>query len=145
MATEIPDELLYANVGQKVLVMHNGKVLMCRGTQGFLAELWDFPGGRMHKGEHPKPALSRELMEELGVEFEIGDPLLASVTYETPNNVPRYYVVFEAKLKDPNAEIRRADDEIAELRWVGKEEVATLPTWEDWRTLLKAYFTEHAE
>ena len=144
MAQELPDELLLAHVGQKVLVMKDGKVLMCRGTQGFLANLWDFPGGRMHTGEEPMPALKRELLEEFGVLFQIGKPLLTMVTYETPSNIPRYYVVFEAKLEDTGAQFKVAEDEIAEVRWIGKEDVADLPTWEAWRTLLTEYFAQHA-
>lgn len=145
MAEEIPEELLLANVGQKVLVMKDGKVLMVRGRVTFhdLDKRWDFPGGRMHKGEEPIPALTRELKEELGVDFVIGRPLLACTTYETPSGVPRYYVIFEAQLLDPNAEFIVADDELAEVKWVIPEEVATMPTWEDWRVLLKEYFAQH--
>ncbi len=146
MAVELPEELLLANVGQKVLVMKDGKVLMCRGKIDFkeMDKRWDFPGGRMHTGEEPVSALKRELKEELGVDFEIGKPLLACVTYETPSNVPRYYVVFEATLADPHAEFAVAADELSELKWVGKEDVAFLVTWEDWRALLADYFKTHA-
>ena len=146
MATEDPNALLLAHVGQKVLVMKDGKVLMCRGRVEFkeMDKRWDFPGGRMHTGEEPIAALARELKEELGVDFEIGKPLMTCVTYETPANIPRYYVVFEAKLANPDAGFVVAEDELSELKWVGKDEVDTLHTWEDWRTLLRNYFNTHA-
>lgn len=145
MATELPEELLLANVGQKVVVMKDGKVLMCRGRVTFkdMDKRWDFPGGRMHTGEEPIPALARELREELGVDFVIGKPLLTCITYETPTGVPRYYVLFEAALADSNAEFKVADDELSELKWVGREEIETMPTWEDWRTFLRGYFEAH--
>lgn len=146
MATEIPEELLVANVGQKIVVLKDGKVLMCRGTVDFkeMNKRWDFPGGRMHTGELPIPALKRELKEELGVDFEIGMPVFVMTTYETPTNVPRYYVLFEAKLSDPNAEFSVASDELSELKWVAPEEVADLVTWEEWREFLTDYFKKHA-
>jgi 8-oxo-dGTP diphosphatase len=145
MAIEIPEELLVANVGQKVLIMKDGKVFMCRGRVDFkeMDKRWDFPGGRMHTGEEPIPALKRELKEELGVDFEIGKPLLACVTYDTPNDVPRYYVVFEARQSNPDEEFKIADDELSEVRWVGPEDVEGLTTWEDWRVLLSDYFKKH--
>lgn len=143
MAEEKPEELLLANVGQKALFMRDGKVLMCRGTETFHGDRWDFPGGRIHTGEEPIFALERELKEELGVEFEIGQPLFPMITYDTPTNVPRYYVVFEVTLADPNAEFTVATDELAELKWVSSEEVADLVTWEEWRVLLTDYFKKH--
>jgi len=146
VAQEDPNALLLAHVGQKVLVMKDGKILMCRGRVDFkeMDKRWDFPGGRMHTGEQPIPALERELKEELGVDFIIGKPLLTCVTYETPGDIPRYYVVFEATLSDQGAKFDVAEDELQELKWVGKGEVETLRTWEDWRTLLREYFAQHA-
>jgi len=139
MVKEDPNALFVGHIGQKVIVMKEGKVLMCKGNTGFLEHLWDFPGGRMHTGELPMEALERELEEELGVAFKIGKPLFTAATYATPQHIPRYYVVFEASLVDPSAEFRIAEDEIAEIRWVGKDEVDELPTWEDWRVFLKEY------
>lgn len=146
MAEELPEELLVANVGQKVLIVKDGKVFMCRGKIDFhdLDKRWDFPGGRMHTGELPKEALKRELKEELGVDFEIGSPLFVMATYETPSGVPRYYVVFEAHQTNPDESFVIAEDELSEIKWVGPEEVKDLVTWEEWREFLADYFKRHA-
>ena len=54
-----------------------GRVLLARRTEGRdLAGLWEFPGGKREPGETPEAALARELREELGIEADIGAPLI---------------------------------------------------------------------
>jgi len=46
----------------------DGRVLLQRRAAGrAMAGLWEFPGGKMDKGETPEAALARELAEELGI------------------------------------------------------------------------------
>jgi 8-oxo-dGTP diphosphatase len=54
-----------------------GRILLARRTEGRdLAGLWEFPGGKHEPGETAEAALTRELREELGIEIEIGAPLI---------------------------------------------------------------------
>ena len=55
-----------------------GRILLARRTEGRdLAGLWEFPGGKREPGESPEAALARELHEELGIDIDIGAPLIA--------------------------------------------------------------------
>lgn len=141
MAKEDPNALLVGHVGQKVVLMKDGKVLMCKGRD--FDKLWDFPGGRLHKDEPAKEGLIREVKEELGVDIGVGKPLYVCASTMNLTGIPRYYVVFEAKLANPHIEFTVADDEIKELRWVGPEDVETLETWDDWKVVLERYL-KHA-
>ncbi|HEV8693344.1 MAG TPA: Nudix family hydrolase [Lysobacter sp.] len=54
-----------------------GRILLARRTEGRdLAGLWEFPGGKHEADETSEAALKRELREELGIEIELGAPLI---------------------------------------------------------------------
>jgi 8-oxo-dGTP diphosphatase len=55
-------------VAAAALVDVDGRVLLCKRPDGkHLAGMWEFPGGKVEKGETPEACLIRELAEELGI------------------------------------------------------------------------------
>lgn len=58
------------------VVVREGKVLLTRRMKGaHLADLWEFPGGKLEPGESPEAAVVRECREECDVEVRVIDIL----------------------------------------------------------------------
>jgi 8-oxo-dGTP diphosphatase len=75
------------------VIVQDGKILICqrKADQEFPFK-WEFPGGKIEKGEETTAALRRELQEELGVDAEIGAEL-ARFGYNYPKK-PRIMLIF---------------------------------------------------
>ena len=58
-------------------------LVMCaqRGKDGDLPGLWEFPGGKIERGESKQAALIREISEELGCTVEVGNEV-TTTTHE---------------------------------------------------------------
>lgn len=55
------------------LLIKDDKILICGQEKQFYGGFkWEFPGGKIEKGESPEAALSRELNEELGINVKVG-------------------------------------------------------------------------
>jgi mutator protein MutT len=58
------------------VIERNGDVLICQRKRGSRHALkWEFPGGKVEKGESHPEALARELREELAIDARIGDQI----------------------------------------------------------------------
>lgn len=67
------------------LIQKNDKYLIGRrGPNEKSPGLWEFPGGKIEKGETPIECIKRELKEELNINAEIGD-LVTKYNYDYPN------------------------------------------------------------
>lgn len=95
------------------VIIKEGKVFIARRAPGEnSAGGWEFPGGKIEKGETPQESLKRELFEELGIKTEIGEFVAESV-YEYPKGAIRL-LAYRAEITDGKIELSVHDD----CRWV---------------------------
>jgi len=101
------------------IIKKNGKYfIQKRPAKGLLADMWEFPGGKIEKGENKIDALARELKEELGVQLKTVSYLFDVKHYYTQFKV--HLSVFECSLDN--------DPQIGPLhRWVSNKQFSKYP------------------
>lgn len=86
-----PKKRIVKNVDAAIgILKRNGKYLIQkRPANGLLADLWEFPGGKIKAGESPAGALRRELKEELDIDVRSSRHVM---------NVTHFYTQFRVNL-----------------------------------------------
>ena len=100
------------------VIEKDGKILVARRKPGLTAGgLWEFPGGKLEKGEAAERCLERELEEELGVRTRVGD-FLCSVPFSGAL-MSFELLVFRTELLSESFKLTDHD----ELRWLEPAEM----------------------
>ncbi len=70
------------------VIIKGNKILITQRKEGsFMSNRWEFPGGKLDKGEKLEEGLEREILEELGVKIKVGKLFHTNYyTYKTGNN-----------------------------------------------------------
>ncbi|MEZ4443274.1 MAG: NUDIX hydrolase [Polyangiaceae bacterium] len=100
------------------VIVDDGRVVLIRRGQPPQPGRWSLPGGRVEHGERLEAALRRELLEETGLEVEVG-PLLEVVEILDGD---RHYVVLDYRCRVIGGELHAGDD-AAEAIWVEPAEL----------------------
>lgn len=92
-----------------------------RNANRLVGGMWEFPGGKIEKGETPQEAAKRELKEEFHDEVQIGPQLGETVSYEYDFGIVKLTVFF-AKLLTNNFDLVAH----SEVEWLSANEVQKL-------------------
>ena len=104
------------------VIRKDGMIFATQRGYGEQKDGWEFPGGKVEKGEDFREALAREIREELEIEILPGEEI-CSVEYDYPNISIRL-TCFWAELKDGSPVL--LEHEAA--RWLDPEEINSV----DW-------------
>lgn len=100
------------------VIERGGRILLAQRKGGALAGKWEFPGGKLEPGETPEACLRRELMEEFGVDTEIG-AFVCSSKFEY-KHLPIELLVYRAR--HLSGEFKLNDH--AAIAWVKPEDLS---------------------
>jgi 8-oxo-dGTP diphosphatase len=114
-------------VAMKALIVNDeGKVLILRDASAYGESAqrgrYDLPGGRVERGEPPDLALHREVMEETGLEIEIGQPIYVGewrpIIKGVPHQIIGTFIVCKPKRLRPITLSIEHDD----YKWIQPDE-----------------------
>ncbi len=125
---------LHRVVSKVVLRNPSGQLLLQKVKRGFFTGHWTLPGGFLDYAEHPRRGAERELLEEIGVQLKLPDPL--GEAGEIQDGIDRCIVqerIFNSEGIDwvsftylvdveDGIEIICKPDEVEEARWFDVEE-----------------------
>ena len=116
------------------IIERDGRILICRRTASQSHPLqWEFPGGKVERGESPAAALARELEEELGITGAAGREI-ARYEYTYPGKAPILLLFFclTGFAGEPRNLI------FSEMRWEPPERLATFDFVEGDRDFIRS-------
>lgn len=101
-----------------IIKKQNKLFIQQRPATGLLADMWEFPGGKIEKGETKEKALVREVKEELGID------VLSSVHLF---DVTHFYTQFKVKLAVFACEVKAYPMLNAKRKWVDSKSIRRYP------------------
>lgn len=104
------------------VVVDHDRLLLVRRGRGPAQGSWSVPGGRVEAGETLAEAVTRELLEETGIEGVCG-PLLG---WAERMGEDHHYVILDFEVTLVGGDQPVAGDDAAEAAWVDLHEVAEL-------------------
>lgn len=129
-------EKLRAHVGHDLLLLPAVTAIIRNGDRFLLArqhgsDAWGLIGGGIEPGETPHDAVTREVIEELGVKPAVGDLVGAYggsdliIDYPNGDRVAYTTIAFECELPD-GAKLILEEEELVEVGWFQPSELAAL-------------------
>ncbi len=108
-----------------VALCEDDRLLLVEHSKGD-HKYWLLPGGGLEWGEGVKEAARRELLEETGVEAEIGHLLLASETVAPDGARHLLHLVFSARRLGCAPTALLKEERITDVAWIPISQVADL-------------------
>jgi ADP-ribose pyrophosphatase YjhB (NUDIX family) len=106
------------------VIVQDGQVLIVKRKYDPLAGQWSIPGGAVELGETLEASVTREMLEETGLEIEVGPVIevFDRITRDEQGNV-RYHFVLVDYLCWPAGGRLRAGSDVAEAVFVPPSEL----------------------
>ncbi len=102
------------------VIREGDRIFATQRGYGDFKDYWEFPGGKIEKGETPKEALKREIREELDTEIEVGQ-FIKTVEYDYPS-FHLHMDCFFAKVLSGDLILKEHEA----AKWLSSEDICTV-------------------
>jgi 8-oxo-dGTP diphosphatase len=125
-------------VGVGIICFKGSNVLLIKRGKPPRAGSWSLPGGRQKLGETVRECALRELVQETGVEAEIGAlvDVVDSITRDAEGALQYHYTLVDFRA-DWIAGEPRAGGDAADARWFTRSELVELELWAETRRVIE--------
>lgn len=121
MAREFPDSPV---VGVGGVIVRDGLVVLVKRAHEPRRGEWSLPGGRVELGETLVDAVRREVLEETGLEVEVGALVELFDRVHRRGERVQYHFVIADFLCHPRGGALRAGDDALDVAWVAVDALA---------------------
>ncbi len=105
-----------------VIVNDEEQVLLTRRNISPFKDMWVMPGGKIDLGEPIFKALHREVLEEVGLEVQIGE-LIDVFEHLTPGEGSSHFIILYYRCRPVSCVVNHNHIEVSEARWVPRNEL----------------------
>jgi len=115
-----PKKIEIKDISVAVAIIQKNKkfLIQRRPEEGLLAGLWEFPGGKLKRGESAKKALVREVKEELGCD---------AVDLRHFMTTRHFYTQFRVSLDVWQCNLKKYPKQNEERKWISLENLKKYP------------------
>jgi 8-oxo-dGTP diphosphatase len=121
-------------VTQKAVLFSEGEVLLVRDAKD---RDWEFPGGKVDRGERAVESLSREIREETGLEPTVDGPVFTA-TKRRKKKRGKFLVYYRGRVAAADRGAVRLSEEHDEWAWLSPDAAAERLTRRRRRALERA-------
>ena len=129
-------------VGVGAVIVEDGRVLLVRRGHEPLKGEWSLPGGAVEVGETLRAAVAREVLEETGLEVDVGPvvEVLDRMRLDDDGRVRYHYVLIDYLCRPVGGSLACASD-AEEVAWAALDELADYQVAESAVSVIRKAFT----
>jgi len=126
-------------VRPSIAIIENNHLLLMQYRYG-TTSVYNLPGGNVDKGETLAETVVRELMEELGIDVEIGMMILSGDVIMSEGKLDILHCVFEGKILAGNPVLNPAETSALAVVWMPLVDLHSVEMYPNVGAALQRFF-----